>query len=713
MADMIDGVVRWAHGLPAGGVAVSDGVQWTHTDTAGRFRLAATTRPVWIRRPGEASCDQWWQRVDGSRCAEFVLTRRSWQITAMAHISDTHLSALDGERGEAVELANRFGDGTNCARGLIEALAAAAQAGAQLAVVTGDLTDHGTPAEFELFDRVVAESPIPVETIPGNHDHYGHRHHPHGRDQAVGAGFLGTATTWRYEQSRGPRWWSADIGGFHLLALDWFSYQCDIDRAAQQAFIRTDLGSRHPHGPVIVLSHDVPAGEVLDLITLYTDPPTTITVLSGHWHASVDRETAGVHYVAAPPTSFGGLDWSPPGWHLLTADQSGRLHRSVQAAHPGDQPTRTAPSVLWSAPAGHSQHGANLLWLDDQHLAVPTTHGSRGHLAIVDIGTGRGAGGVALDGDAITSLTLATEGCVLAQTFSGELSCLDPASGSVRWQYTIPGSTHQRLRTPPILTSDGTVIAGTVDHLVSLSIDSGQPHWVTTELGPVDTLMTYGQGLHHGDRVVIPFGGPYRGLTALDVRDGTVIWTQTAPAAPSSSLISIPGTNDALLVRTAAQTIERIHLVTGEIVWTARISGGFTTTAPVRTPEAVVLITGDGWVHRLDLATGAPLADVTRLADDGSGWAPYRSTGTGVAATPLLTHTGIVLTTVTGDVWVVDPTGPRQELVATLSGKITTDPALSGNNQLAILTTDAQLHTIALPAAPIPPAAAATRGDHQ
>jgi outer membrane protein assembly factor BamB len=713
VADMIDGVVRWAHGTPAGGIAVSDGVQWTHTDLAGRFWLTATTRPVWICRPAEASCDRWWQHLDGARQAEFVLIRRSRPITAIAHLSDTHVSVLDGDRGEAVELANRFGDGTDCAHGLSQALTAAYRAGAELAVVTGDLTDHGTRAEFEMFERVVAAAPIPVETIPGNHDHYGHRHAPDGRDHPAGGGFLGAATTWRYEQGRGPRWWAADIGGFHLLALDWFSYQCDIDRAHQRAFIRTDLASRHPARPVIVLSHDVPADELLELIALYAGPSTGVTVLSGHWHASVDRECNGVRYIAAPPTSFGGLDWSPPGWHLLTANHSRHLQRSIQSTCPGGDSTPPARTALWSAPAGHSQHGANLVRLDDQHLAVPTTRGSRGHLTIIDTGTGRATTSVALDGDAITSLTRAANGCVLAQTLSGTLSCIDPTSGALRWQYAMPRPTHQRLRNPPILTNDGTIVAGTLDHLVALSVDTGQPLWATTELGPVDTLMTYGQGLHHGDQVVIPFGGPYRGLTALDARDGSVIWTQTTSAVPSSSLTPIPGTDDALLVRTGAQLLERIDLISGAAVWTADVPGGFTTTSPIHTSTAVALITGDGRVHRLDPATGVPIADPTRAADNGAGWAPYRSGGPGIAATPLLTPNGIVVSTVTGAVWILDPTTPRQELVSAPFGQVTTAPAQTGNNQLAILTTDAQLHIIALPAEPIPAPVAATQGIHQ
>lgn len=37
-------------------------------------------------------------------------------------------------------------------------------------VVTGDLTDHGEPAEYAMLSRLLAPMPMPVYLIPGNHD---------------------------------------------------------------------------------------------------------------------------------------------------------------------------------------------------------------------------------------------------------------------------------------------------------------------------------------------------------------------------------------------------------------------------------------------------------------------------------------------------------------------------------------------------------------
>jgi 3',5'-cyclic AMP phosphodiesterase CpdA len=73
---------------------------------------------------------------------------------------------------------------------LRRALAAAATGRANLAVITGDLTDHGTLAEFQLFTEVIVAAPLPVEVLPGNHDHCGHRYEPDRDDAPRGGGSL-------------------------------------------------------------------------------------------------------------------------------------------------------------------------------------------------------------------------------------------------------------------------------------------------------------------------------------------------------------------------------------------------------------------------------------------------------------------------------------------------------------------------------------------
>ena len=695
MKKMHTGTVRWGDGTPAAGVAVSNGTQWAHTDENGTFRLPSSTRPIWIRRPSGVRCSQWW-KLPATHPVDFTCERADQVISALAHMSDTHLSASTGGREDTVELANRFGDGTDCAQGLAVALDAAANSGAQLAFVTGDLTDHGTRVEFEAFTAIVDASPIPVEVIPGNHAHYGHRHNPDSSDRPIGDGFLGTATTWRYEQSMGPRWWSADIGPFHVLALDWFSYAADIDRAEQDAFVAEDLAGTDPHRPLIVLSHDVPSEKILDLLTDAMHPATSISVLSGHWHVVVDRQVGPLRFLSAPPTSFGGFAWSPPSWHLLSVARTGHLLRETATTWPRHA-TSTAAEVTWQAPPDHTQHGGNLLGFDHDRLAVPTTHAGRAHLTLVDSTTGQTIWSTRLDGDEITSVTGNGTDSMIAVTFSGALSCLDSTTGELRWATNLPRSRHGRVLNAPVITDDGRLIVGTLDHLTGLSMQTGAELWTTRALAPVDTLMTYGRGLASGHVVVLPFSGPYRGLTAVDSGDGTVLWSQTSGPAPTSTLTAVPGTDHAVVMRAESETLECVELATGAMVWRAVVGGKFTTVSAIPTSAGIVVVTGDGTVHVLDTRTGRPLTKSTQLTNGQSdGWGPYRSTGIGVATDPVAVGGQVVVTTVSGDVWVIDPAGDH-ELVAALGRHVTTRPVPVRNDRLAVLTTDARLDVIACP----------------
>lgn len=695
MDDMIEGTVRWSDGTPMGGVAVSNGINWDYTDEEGHFSLPPSTRPIWVRRPSGVTCSRWWQ-LPTARVLDFTCEPNFHAVSAFAHLSDTHLAVGIGDQDDAVELANRFGDGTDCARGLAEALGAASLAGAQFAVVTGDLTDHGTAAEFEEFSNVVASSPIPVEVIPGNHDHYGHRHDPHSVDEPTGDGFLGSATTWRYEQAIGPRWWSADIGPFHVLALDWFSYAADIDRAEQEAFAVADLAGNDPRRPLLVLSHDVPSDRMLELIAQALDPAASITILSGHWHVVVDRQIGPLRFLSAPPTSFGGFAWSPPSWHLLTVDRSGYLHRDTESTWRRHRPS-SALKAAWQAPPRHTQHGGNLAPVGSSRLAIPTSHAGRAYVSVVDTDTWDSVWSMPLDGDTITSLTQHGADALIAVTFSGAITCLDSDSGQVRWTRTLPRARHARVLNAPVVTDLGTLIVGTLDHLTGLSVATGAELWTTDVLAPVDTLMTYGRGLASGHIVVLPFSGPYRGLTAVDARDGKVLWSQTSGPAPTSNLTPIPGTDHALVMRASSESIECIELTTGACMWRTDLGGKFTTVSPVPTSAGIVAITSDGTVSELDTATGKPLTKANELTlGSVDGWGPYRSTGIGIGTDPVAVGDHIIAATVSGDVWSIEA-GESPLLLDSLAQHVTTRPAAISGERVAVLTTDAQLTIVSLP----------------
>jgi 3',5'-cyclic AMP phosphodiesterase CpdA len=75
-------------------------------------------------------------------------------MIVLAHVSDTHLDGSDQRAARARRVLDYLGD-------LPQPVAAV--------LVTGDLADHGTPAEYAQVREVLAAK-YPVFTCPGNHD---------------------------------------------------------------------------------------------------------------------------------------------------------------------------------------------------------------------------------------------------------------------------------------------------------------------------------------------------------------------------------------------------------------------------------------------------------------------------------------------------------------------------------------------------------------
>jgi 3',5'-cyclic AMP phosphodiesterase CpdA len=102
----------------------------------------------------------------------------SFRITRVAHLSDVHtLEPSKRAYGWGLKFVSihRPLDASGRLRKLARALAAARQSGADHIVISGDLTEMGTEAQFAAFADVLDASgiePERVTLVPGNHDAY-------------------------------------------------------------------------------------------------------------------------------------------------------------------------------------------------------------------------------------------------------------------------------------------------------------------------------------------------------------------------------------------------------------------------------------------------------------------------------------------------------------------------------------------------------------
>src|SRR5512132_2414444 len=78
--------------------------------------------------------------------------------TLLAQLSDPHVRVGPGDRGAAHALA-----------AAVEAVLAL-RTPADAVLVSGDVAEHGTAAEYERARELLALLPMPVHVLPGNHD---------------------------------------------------------------------------------------------------------------------------------------------------------------------------------------------------------------------------------------------------------------------------------------------------------------------------------------------------------------------------------------------------------------------------------------------------------------------------------------------------------------------------------------------------------------
>ncbi|MGY2288906.1 3',5'-cyclic-AMP phosphodiesterase [Pseudomonas sp. SDO528_S397] len=241
----------------------------------------------------------------------------------LVQLSDSHLFAqADG---------GLLGMNTRDSLQKVIDLVRAQQADIDLVLATGDLSQDGTLASYQVFRDLSGQIPAPARWIPGNHDE------PQVMAQAAVHSALLEPVV--------------DVGNWRVTLLDSAvpgsvpGYLADqqlqlLAQALSEAPQRHHLVCLHHHPVPIGCAWMAPIGlRNPDALFAVLDRfPQVRAVLWGHVHQPIDRERKGVRLLASPSTCIqfapGSEDFQvseeAPGYRWLRLHADGRLDTGVE-----------------------------------------------------------------------------------------------------------------------------------------------------------------------------------------------------------------------------------------------------------------------------------------------------------------------------------------------------------------------------------------------
>lgn len=209
-----------------------------------------------------------------------------------------------------------------------------------LLLLTGDLTDHGTAAEYERLDELLGPLGVRCLVVAGNHD-----------DPAVLREALPHLLGSPADGAASPAVWTEVVDGVTLVGLDSSSHALGDQ---QLGWLDATLAT--VDGPVLVTLHHPPF-------------PTGLAQLDTEWPLT---DAAGLRAVVARHPVVAGV-------------LGGHVHRHIATVLDGRAPMVTAPALSWrprldlragepltpsGEPAGLLVHVLDELGLRTHHVAL-------------------------------------------------------------------------------------------------------------------------------------------------------------------------------------------------------------------------------------------------------------------------------------------------------------------------------------------------------
>jgi len=260
--------------------------------------------------------------------------------TFIAQLSDTHFL----EAGEAPEggFAYDIGEAFDAVRADLHSRVSAAGQPLDLVAVTGDVADHGRPAQYRVAASAFSQLGAPVNVCPGNHDQ-------HATYESLGSPTVSTSRVVRIEnwchlfvdsnagvlqahptgRRTDPDDYGTRLHGNGSLGdaeAAWIAEQADATDA-DHVFIWL----HHPPAPSVPLTDDEAYTAEWD--ALVPQVPNLRGLAAGHTHVPDDYEFAGLPVFVAPSLKNNfdlvGRTVLPPGYRTYRFETDGAITSDV------------------------------------------------------------------------------------------------------------------------------------------------------------------------------------------------------------------------------------------------------------------------------------------------------------------------------------------------------------------------------------------------
>ena len=563
----LSGTVVDPEGRGIEGVAVSNGELIERTDAGGAYEIEAQPgihRFLTVTCPqGYRPADSHFRRIRGAEDETF-----HFQLTPLgepcsrfsaAHITDLHLITEEDwhRQGPGADLASPevlAGDIAEVEQALSPAFM----------LLTGDLTNVGSIAEFEAFRAVAGAAPTPLHLGFGGHDANVLQARTPGKRVEEGSEVrdwlddsnAGVTLTGYFERVLGPTHYSFDYGSWHFVLFPNEEHEFSAyDQLRKERWLEADLALQPAGRPIVVGVHMPPRTDLLERLAQYD----VRLVLHGHTHTGRAFRHRGIAIASTPPLCWGGHSTDPRGFRALRFDgdrfdmelraagggSKGRSKdqsegRSKEAAHtgvPAAPGSGTPLRPVWETRLPARVHRAAPV-LCEGGLIVSLQDdddGSQSGVCRVDLDDGSILWHCRTD-SAVRNSAAAADGALFAMSDCGRLWSLDAETGELLWHADTPGFPERWMAGSPAV-ADGVVYAGAKSGYGAHDAGTGELLWFRRFSGTLDLIAD-----PTGDKwgawfTPIVFGGlliclvPRRALTALDRESGRIVWEHPLPVS--------------------------------------------------------------------------------------------------------------------------------------------------------------------------------------